>query len=119
MSYNDRVEAWAERNSRSLKILYCIWITVLVVVVMSFAFGVFDNITFDANKIPVGFMDSRNIDLWYMPSCPDGTVGIVTDDDPLYNNMQTCYDEVTMIELQCGVNKLASGNEVSIGCIVP
>ena len=119
MSYNERIEKWAEEHSKNLKILYCIWSVVLVVTVVGFAFGLFDDIKFDESKVPVGFMDSRNMHLWYMPNCPDGTVGIVTDDGPLYDNMQTCYDEITMVELQCGVNELASGHNVTIGCIVP
>ena len=116
MSYNDRVEEWAERNSRSLKILYCIWAFSIVFFVILFTATDFE-IHFNADKVPVGFMDKDSI--WYMPICPQGTVGIITDDDPLYANKQTCHDEVTMIELECGVNKLASGHNVTIGCIVP
>jgi len=57
LSYNDRLEKWAEEHSKKLKILYVIWSVVLVVSVIGFATGFFDDITFDANKVPVGFMD--------------------------------------------------------------
>jgi len=59
MSYNDRVETWAEKNSKKLKILYCIWAFGLVIGVIGFATGTFDNITFDADKVPVGLMDNK------------------------------------------------------------
>ena len=58
MNYNDRIEQWATENSKKLKILYIIWSIALVLSVVGFGFGFFDNIQFDANKVPVGFMDN-------------------------------------------------------------
>ena len=60
MSYNDRAEAWAEKHSKNLKILYVIWSVALVVSVVGFASGFFEDITFDADKVPVGFMDEKS-----------------------------------------------------------
>jgi hypothetical protein len=34
MSYNDRAEAWAEKHSKNLKILYVIWSVALVVTIV-------------------------------------------------------------------------------------
>ncbi len=58
LSYNDRVEAWAERNSRSLKILYCVWSVSIVFFIILFTATDFE-IHFNADEVPVGFMDTE------------------------------------------------------------
>jgi len=75
---NDRVEQWANRNSKMLKIVYCIWSFVLVLVVLLFAFGFLDDISFDADQVPVGFMD--NVLFEFIDSCTNhgGTYNIQT-----------------------------------------
>ncbi len=78
MSYNDRVEAWATEHSKNLKILYIIWSITLVVVVVGFASGSFDDITFDADKVPVGLMDRQTFEgeLTYPTQKDEGRSGL-------------------------------------------